>query len=168
MWGRGWNDWQGKSTRRKPVPVLRCPPQIPHYRIWARTRVAEVGSQRLTAWATARPPIWTDDQKYSMEDSTSRAVCLFVIPFHSVVKLKQTLQTSLLLLHLKWLYTQEVESLNVSCSLKMKCRLLDSKMEFRSTAWKVSVLRVPISYNTDASNEWMASAELFILAISPY
>jgi hypothetical protein len=41
-----------RSTRRKPAI---CPPQIPHYQTWARTRTAVVGSRRLTAWAMARP-----------------------------------------------------------------------------------------------------------------
>jgi hypothetical protein len=48
--GRG-----NRSTRRKPAPVPLCPPQIPHYLIWDRTRAAAVGSQRLTDWAMARP-----------------------------------------------------------------------------------------------------------------
>jgi hypothetical protein len=42
------------STRRKPAPMPRCPPQTPHASL-TRTRAAAVGSQRLTAWATARP-----------------------------------------------------------------------------------------------------------------
>jgi hypothetical protein len=42
--GRG-----NRSTRRKPAPVPRCPPQIPHDLTWDRTRAATVGSQRLTA-----------------------------------------------------------------------------------------------------------------------
>jgi hypothetical protein len=37
-----------RSTRRKPVPMLLCPPQIPHA-ARTRTRAAAVGSQRLTA-----------------------------------------------------------------------------------------------------------------------
>jgi hypothetical protein len=47
--GRG-----NRSTRRKPAPLPLCPPQTPHA---ARTRsqAAAVGSQRLTALATARP-----------------------------------------------------------------------------------------------------------------
>jgi hypothetical protein len=47
--GRG-----NRSTRRKPAPVPLCPPQTPHA---ARTRTLAptVGSQRLTAFATARP-----------------------------------------------------------------------------------------------------------------
>jgi hypothetical protein len=49
--GRG-----NRSTRRKPVPVPLCPPQIPHDLTWGRTRAAAaVGSQRLTAGAMARP-----------------------------------------------------------------------------------------------------------------
>jgi hypothetical protein len=35
------------------VPL--CPPQIPHDLAWDRTRAAAVESQRLTAWAMARP-----------------------------------------------------------------------------------------------------------------
>jgi hypothetical protein len=43
-----------RSTRRKPPPVSLCPPQTPHAPR-TRTRDAAVGSQGLTAWATARP-----------------------------------------------------------------------------------------------------------------
>jgi hypothetical protein len=48
--GRG-----NRSTRRKPTPAPFCPPQIPLDQNRARTRPAAVGSQRLTAWAMARP-----------------------------------------------------------------------------------------------------------------
>jgi hypothetical protein len=48
--GRG-----NRSTRRKPALAPLCPPQIPHEQTRARTRAAAVGSQRLTAWAMARP-----------------------------------------------------------------------------------------------------------------
>jgi hypothetical protein len=48
--GRG-----NRSTRRNPASVPLCPPQIPHDPNRARTRAAAVGSQRLTAWAMARP-----------------------------------------------------------------------------------------------------------------
>jgi hypothetical protein len=44
-----------RSTRRKPEPMSLCPPQIPHDLTRSRTRAAAVGSQRLTAWAMARP-----------------------------------------------------------------------------------------------------------------
>jgi hypothetical protein len=54
-WRIWWNeDWQGnRSTRRKTAPAPLCTPQIPFY----QTRAAAVGSQRLTAWAMARPRI---------------------------------------------------------------------------------------------------------------
>jgi hypothetical protein len=48
--GRG-----NRSSLRKPAPVPLCPPQIPHDLTWDRTRAVAVGSQRLTAWAMARP-----------------------------------------------------------------------------------------------------------------
>jgi hypothetical protein len=43
MIGRG-----NRNTRRKPAPVLLCPPENPHA-ARTRTRAAAVGSQRLTA-----------------------------------------------------------------------------------------------------------------------
>jgi hypothetical protein len=49
MIGRG-----NRSTRRKPAPVPLCQPHTPHA-ARTRSRAAAVGSQRLTAWATARP-----------------------------------------------------------------------------------------------------------------
>jgi hypothetical protein len=52
MIGRG-----NRSTRSTPAPVPLCPPQTPHA-ARTRTRAAAVGSQRLTAWATARPYIF--------------------------------------------------------------------------------------------------------------
>jgi hypothetical protein len=57
LWSNWWNeDWQGnRSTRRKPAPVPLCPPQIPLDQTRDRTRAAAVESQRLTAWAMARP-----------------------------------------------------------------------------------------------------------------
>jgi hypothetical protein len=49
MIGRG-----NRSTQRKPAPMLLCPPQSPHA-ARTRTQAAAVGSQRLTALATAPP-----------------------------------------------------------------------------------------------------------------
>jgi hypothetical protein len=49
MIGRG-----NRSTRIKPAPVPLCPPQTP-LAARTRTRAVAVGSQRLTASATARP-----------------------------------------------------------------------------------------------------------------
>jgi hypothetical protein len=51
-------EWIGRgnrSTRRKPAPAPLCPTHIPLDQIRARTRATTVGSQRLTAWAMARP-----------------------------------------------------------------------------------------------------------------
>jgi hypothetical protein len=64
MIGRG-----NRSTRRKLAPVPLCPPQTPH---GARTgtRAAAVGSQRLTAWATARPMEPEGSLPCSQEPST--------------------------------------------------------------------------------------------------
>jgi hypothetical protein len=47
-----------RSNRRKPAPLPRCPPQIPHNLNWARTRAAELGSRRLTAWAMTWPIVY--------------------------------------------------------------------------------------------------------------
>jgi hypothetical protein len=56
-----------RSTRRKPAPVLLCPPQIIHDLNWARTRAAAVGSRRPTAWAMARPKC-RDSENYFMTE----------------------------------------------------------------------------------------------------
>jgi hypothetical protein len=46
--GRG-----NRNTRRKTNPVPLCPPRIPYFLTWARTRAAAVGTWRLIAWAMA-------------------------------------------------------------------------------------------------------------------
>jgi hypothetical protein len=48
-----WNeiDRENWSTRGTPVPVLLCPPQIPHGLARGRTRASAGRDQRLTAWA---------------------------------------------------------------------------------------------------------------------
>jgi hypothetical protein len=43
-------DRGNRSTRRKPVPLPLCAPQIPHDLTRTRTRAAAVGSRRLTSW----------------------------------------------------------------------------------------------------------------------
>jgi hypothetical protein len=53
MFGKG-----NRSTRRKPAPVPLCLPQIPHAAL-TRTLVAAVGSQHLTAGATAQALTYT-------------------------------------------------------------------------------------------------------------
>jgi hypothetical protein len=72
--GRG-----NRSTRRKPVPVPFCPPQIPHDLTWDQTRAAAVGNLRLTSWAMARPrqgtiPVYTRKkwgEPWTSQDSLS-------------------------------------------------------------------------------------------------
>jgi hypothetical protein len=49
---------ESRSTRRKPLPVPLCQPQIPHELTWDRTRSATVGSRRLTIWAMAQLNQW--------------------------------------------------------------------------------------------------------------
>jgi hypothetical protein len=44
-----------RSTGTKPATELLCSPQIPHDLTRTRSLFAAVGSQRLTAWAMARP-----------------------------------------------------------------------------------------------------------------
>jgi hypothetical protein len=57
-WRRIWwnKNWQGKPKySEKTCPSPLRPPQIPLHQTRARNRAAAVGSQRLTAWAMARP-----------------------------------------------------------------------------------------------------------------
>jgi hypothetical protein len=60
-WGWLWTNWRIEDWKGKPkysektAPAPLCPPQIPLDQIRDRTRAAAVGSQRLTAWAMARP-----------------------------------------------------------------------------------------------------------------
>jgi hypothetical protein len=77
--GRG-----NRSTRRKPAPVPLCPPQILHDLTWDRTRAAAVGSQRLTAWAMARP--WLRWLKYIDENlkSPPKQFCKSVASFKKI------------------------------------------------------------------------------------
>jgi hypothetical protein len=66
--GRG-----NRNTRRKPAPAPLCPPQIPldQSRVW--TRAAALGSQRLTAWAMARPNLLLTIEDDS--DRNSECIC---------------------------------------------------------------------------------------------
>jgi hypothetical protein len=52
LWSNRWSEnWQGKPKYSEKT----YPPQIPHDLTRARTRVAAVGSRRLTTWSMARP-----------------------------------------------------------------------------------------------------------------
>jgi hypothetical protein len=75
----GINGRGNRSTRRKPAPTPLCPPRIPLDQIRDWTRVAVVGSQRLTASAMAWPgrglmfplPIkWTNRQYFCSANTT--------------------------------------------------------------------------------------------------
>jgi hypothetical protein len=61
--GRG-----NRSTRRQPVPVPLCLPQIPHDLTWDRIRASAVGSRRLTTWAMARSALYNNSQKSFRDD----------------------------------------------------------------------------------------------------
>jgi hypothetical protein len=56
-WRIWWNeDWQGKPKySKKTCPSTTLSTTNPTWKTRARTRAAAVGSQRLTAWAMARP-----------------------------------------------------------------------------------------------------------------
>jgi hypothetical protein len=73
MWSSWWNkNWQGKPKHsEKTCPSALCPSQISQYLIWGRTRAAEVGSRRLTAWAVARPQTAELKILASLHDYTS-------------------------------------------------------------------------------------------------
>jgi hypothetical protein len=50
---------QNLRSRRKTVPVLFCPLQIPHDLTWDQIQVAKVRSCQLTTFTTAHPtPVW--------------------------------------------------------------------------------------------------------------
>jgi hypothetical protein len=57
-WNSQRNEWQkNRSTRRKPVTVALCPPQIPHKLLWVWTRSTAVVMSATNTWAIALP--WT-------------------------------------------------------------------------------------------------------------
>jgi hypothetical protein len=76
----GMIDRGNRSTRKKPTPVPLCPPQTLHV-VRTRTRAAAVGSQWLTAWATARP-IWVvstaNDENSNKNSSWKYVYCIWV------------------------------------------------------------------------------------------
>jgi hypothetical protein len=68
MTGRG-----NRSTRRKPTPVPLCPPETPSM------LPASVGSQRLTAWATAQPITKMTDMNSEKQTNTSVVAEAYVL-----------------------------------------------------------------------------------------
>jgi hypothetical protein len=74
---------RNRSTRRKLAPVPLCPPQSPHAaRTW--TRADAVGSQRLTAWATARPVTCNTSGSHDMTIKTIFTIIWVMTPFNLV------------------------------------------------------------------------------------
>jgi hypothetical protein len=71
--GGMWIKRVNRSIRRKPATMPLCPPQNPHELTRVRTRIAEVGSRRLTTWATARP--YTTYFCSSISVNTNAASC---------------------------------------------------------------------------------------------
>jgi hypothetical protein len=73
MLGRG-----NRSTRRKPAQAPLCPPQIPLWPDPGSNHGATVGSQRLIAWATARPNRYISTTYWNMlsRNSVNNSVLL--------------------------------------------------------------------------------------------
>jgi hypothetical protein len=94
LWSNWWNEyWQVKPTRirRKPAPVPFCPRQIPHYMTRARTRVAAVGSQRLTAEIKGgyHPNALPLCCLFRNNGEFSNSVGITILPFAALLKLSQ-------------------------------------------------------------------------------
>jgi hypothetical protein len=95
-----------RSTRRKPAPAPLCSPQIPLDQTRARTRAFAVGSQRLTAWAMARPgsknkpskrPAWSrGPAELCFQRTTRRYVARFPLFFSFGLFLNKMHRTYLL------------------------------------------------------------------------
>lgn len=67
-----WIGTENRSTRRKPAPVSRFPPQTPRHLTCDWTRAAAFRSRRLTEWCLACPlirlaisPLWTQIEQFS-------------------------------------------------------------------------------------------------------
>jgi hypothetical protein len=58
IYSNEWSTVFDTPPKYEPAPAPLCPPQIPLDQTRDRTRAAAVGSQRLTAWALARPFLW--------------------------------------------------------------------------------------------------------------
>jgi hypothetical protein len=84
-WSWGWRIWWNKWQGRKPTPTPLCAPQIPLDQTRDWTQAAAVGSQRLTASATARPcyeytAVW-DVVPYSPVDRYQRPLRICCLHF---------------------------------------------------------------------------------------
>jgi hypothetical protein len=119
--GRG-----NRSTRRKPAQAPLCPPQIPHDQTLARTRTTSVGSQRITAWATARPPFGMNSWRiitlsFSDYMLTSAAVILITIKLNGLV-LSTIIRMFIIYRHIKFHLPSFKGSLVIITNTGTKCR----------------------------------------------
>jgi hypothetical protein len=117
-----------RSTRRKPTPVPLSPPQIPHDLTWGRTRAA-VGSQRLFAWAMARPLLITPQTrvlekliKFPTFHRTPRFIAAFTRA-HQWTPLSQmnpvhTFPSHVLKIHFNVIFPSTTTTSNWSCSFR--------------------------------------------------
>jgi hypothetical protein len=78
-----------RSTRRKPVPVPLCPPQIPHGLARARTRAAAVGGRRPAACARQRPLCsLRQDTVMAINGTGAAGITTTQIGYHSMQRIK--------------------------------------------------------------------------------
>jgi hypothetical protein len=76
-------DRGNRSTRGKPAPAPLGPPQTPRGLTWGWTLQAEVGRQRLTAWAMARPLRRSNSEHWQQKaifGTSSCKICPLKIP----------------------------------------------------------------------------------------
>jgi hypothetical protein len=57
-------------TRKKPMPLSRCPQESSHRLGWDRTRASAIKSRRITAWATT--DLWRLTQVYIIHKNPVR------------------------------------------------------------------------------------------------
>jgi hypothetical protein len=108
FWSNWWNEFGrgNRSTRRKPAPAPLCPPQNPTWRPGLEPRTAAVGSQRLTAWAMARPIVQFLEKLYifSCTYSISRVWSFIVTTDNNSPSEIAALGQNLTYRHQQWSY----------------------------------------------------------------
>jgi hypothetical protein len=82
-----------RSIRRKPAPAPLCLSKIPLDLAWARTRAAAMESQRLTAWAMARPLSRNLNEQYLIFCKTLSSHSDYYEEFH-LLKMCSPLKTN--------------------------------------------------------------------------
>jgi hypothetical protein len=138
--GRG-----NRTIQRKPASAPLCPPHTPHDLTRARTRAAEMGSQRLTAWTMARPC------PYVTSSLTRRRVCLLWIGFAFV---KFTYHTYSIGLHG---YGECLSSREAVSPIKVIIWNEEPLMEFEICLWEQSHICLLSSYRSLHYMLWFCS-----------